>query len=56
MQIIQKERILSYLQYSQDEVDILQLAQWLSARSNGLLKLEKRNHKTFDWIAQKDTF
>lgn len=38
---IEKTRILQYLQFAENEVDLLHFVQWLEAYSNGLFHVNK---------------
>lgn len=38
---IEKTKILQYLQFAQDEIDLMNFVKWLEANSNGLFHVNK---------------
>jgi hypothetical protein len=38
---IEKTKILQYLEFTQDEVDLMNFAKWLEANSSGLFHINK---------------
>lgn len=47
--VISKEKLLQYLVYANDEIDILKLVKYLAMYSNGALKLKHSARNKAEW-------
>ena len=51
--VIKKEKLMNYLIYAHDNVDIIKLVQYLAAHSEGKLRLTTSSRNKSDWNIER---
>jgi hypothetical protein len=51
--VIKKEKLMHYLMYAHENIDITQLVQYLAAHSEGKLRLTTSSRNKSDWNIER---